>query len=228
MHLLADYLPTQNNLKTRQKNSKYDFNFTPVKSSNSSIEGKEIEKKEGLFNAFNKENVRQLYQARRIVDNTKYQLNGSLVLPIEVTSLVDNPMYLPRHYKLARDYGVEWLLKLAELAKTKRKPSRWYAKVTSIKKWQQTEEMLINLLKKIDEVKQKLQGINVSNKWLMYYVHANKHLPEYLFNRCIEYAKARGVKDPPNYLAKSIKNSLLKSQDHLQSIVPKPTKGILF
>lgn len=179
-----------------------------------SIEGVVIEKKE-REKVFNKNyetkfvgDYRQFYRARRIVNNTNYMVNNELKLPSEVTNLVDNKMYLPRHRKLARDYGVDWLLKLSELAKTKGKPSRWYAKVTGTKNWQQTEEMLTKLFKKIDLMREKLSGIGVSNQWIMYFVGASGKLSEQVFNRCIELAKARGVKDPPNYLAKAIKNSL--------------------
>lgn len=179
-----------------------------------SIEGIVIEKKEGIYN--NKKtndssitsNYRKVIESRRIVNNIKYTVNGDVSLPGEITSLVDNKMYLPRHKKLARDYGVSWLIKLAELAKTKGKPSRWYAKVTSTKNWKQTEEMLIKLFKKIDQMREKLSGIGVNNQWIMYFVGASQKLTEQAFNRCIELAKARGVKDPPNYLAKAIKNNL--------------------
>lgn len=63
-----------------------------------------------------------------------------------------------RHKKLARDYGVDYLLKLAELAKTKGKPSHWYAKATSVKQWkEQTEKMLSELMKKLEQLKRNWQ-----------------------------------------------------------------------
>jgi len=184
--------------------------FTPV----ISIEGIVIEKKEGKSLPPTKEKYlrpiqfRQNLQGRRLINNTSYQTREGLILPKEITTLVDNKMYLPRHKKLARDYGVDWLLKLAELAKTKGKPSRWYAKVTGTKNWEQTEKMLIELFKKIDQMKDKLAGIGVSNNWIMYYVGASNKLSEATFNRCVELAKSRGVRKPPNLFAKSIKKSL--------------------
>ena len=99
---------------------------------------------------------KQNLQGRRLINNTRYQTNEGLVLPKEITSLVHNKMYLPRHKKLARDYGVDWLLKLAELARTKGKPGNWYAKATGLVKWEQTEAMLIELFKKIDQMKENL------------------------------------------------------------------------
>jgi hypothetical protein len=179
-----------------------------------SIEGIVIEKKEGKSPPLNKKkylqpiHFRQNLQGRRLINNIRYQTSEGLILPKEVTSLVDNKMYIPRHMKLARDYGVDWLMKLSELALTKGKPSRWYAKVTSIKNWEQTEKMLIKLFKKIDQMKEKLAGIGVSNNWIMYYVGASNKLTEATFNRCVELAKSRGVNKPPNLLAKSIKKSL--------------------
>jgi len=191
---------------------------TPVILPPISIEGIVIEKKEAKSLPLNKDKhlkpiqFRQSLQGRKLVNNIKYQTSNGLELPKEVVGLVDNKMYLPRHKKLARDHGVDWLLKLSELAMTKGKPSRWYAKVTSTDNWEQTEIMLIKLFKKIDQMREKLAGIGVSNTWIMYYVGASQKLSEATFNRCIELAKARGVKKPPNLLAKAIKNSLEGTQ----------------
>lgn len=193
---------------------------TPVKSNIVSIEEKVIEKKVERFNNFEllkpavqsqqkPFNVNQL----RVVNNTQYFSKGELVLPEQILNLVDNKAYLPRHRKLARDYGVKYLLKVAELAQTKGKPSHWYAKATSKANWQQTVEMLIKLFKKIDQMKEKLQGINVTDKWINYFVGAADKLPEFRFNNCVELAKARGSKKPPNLLAKAIKINL---EQHLQ------------
>lgn len=188
---------------------------TPVKLRPFSIEEKVIEKKEVTFNNFDlikpaiirHQTPFQINQLR-VVDNRQHIKNGELVLPDEIIKLVDNPMYLPRHRKLARDYGVNYLLKLTELARTKGKPSHWYAKATSKDNWKQTEEMLISLFKKIDKIKEKLQGIAVSSKWINYFVGAADKLPEARFNNCIELAKSRGAKKPPNLLAKAIKINL--------------------
>lgn len=161
-------------------------------------------KSRDLNPAFKNRSIQQL----RYVDNRQHIRNGELILPEEIIKLVDNPMYLPRHRKLARDYGVNYLLKLAELARTKGKPSHWYAKATSKDNWKQTEEMLIGLFKKIDKIKDKLQGIGVSSKWINYFVGAADKLPEARFNNCIELAKSRGAKKPPNLLARAIKINL--------------------
>lgn len=155
-----------------------------------------------------KELVKAVYGNIRIVNNAAYMQGDELILPDEIVSLVDNKSYMNRHKKLARDYGVDWLLKLAELAKTKGKPSNWYAKVTSLKQWQQTEQMLITLFKELDNLREKLQRIGVDKSYLPYYLHAKRKLSEYQFNRCIENATSRGAKKPPNLFARAIKLSL--------------------
>lgn len=178
--------------------------ITSVNSQNLYIEKVVIEKKE--VKTTNNE-----VKVLRIVNNLDYLKEGQLVLPDEITSLVDNPIYLNRHKKLARDYGVKYLLKLAELARSKKvnKPSNWYAKATSCKNWQeQTEHMLIELFKKIDKMKEKLKGLVVGDKWINYYIMASSKLSEAKFNRCIELARSRGVIKPPNLFAKAINNSL--------------------
>lgn len=177
---------------------------TPVILPNYSIEEKVIEKKEGK-NLFENYKINHL----RVVDNTKYTaVNGELMLPKEVLNLVDNKMYLPRHNKLARDYGVKYLLKLAELASTKGKPSHWYAKATSKKNWQQTSDMLIKLFKKLDMTREKLAHLRVSEQWLNYFAGAFSKLSEKQIAYCLELASARGVKKPPNLIAKLVKMNL--------------------
>lgn len=148
----------------------------------------------------------------RVVDNTAYMKGDKLILPSEVVGLIDNKAYMNRHLKLARDYGVNYLQKLAELAQTKAKPSHWYAKVTSLKQWQQTEKMLMDLFKKLDRLMEKLQGIEIQPEYLAYYLKAQKLLSEYKFNRCIENATARGANKPPHLLAKAIKLSIEELQ----------------
>jgi len=147
-------------------------------------------------------------KALKVINNTAYMQDDELVLPDEITSLIDNKSYMNRHKKLARENGVEWLLKLAEIAKTKGKPNHWYAKVTSCKQWQQTEKMLLDLFKRLDYLKEKLQKLGIDEKFLPYYLKAKRQLSEYKFNRCLENAAARGVIDPYRLFAKSIKCSL--------------------
>lgn len=187
---------------------------TSVKTPHSSIEGVVIEKKENLFNV---EKARARFENRSlvIINNTEYLVNGELVLPKQITELIDNPMWLPRYKKLAKVHGVNYLLKLAELAKTKNhyKPSRWFAKCCSVEKWKnQTLDMLQTLFKQIDEVKEKLKDVRVGRQWLPYYLKAYKKLSQSEFNDAVELAKGRHVDKPPNMLAKAIKKALAGEQ----------------
>lgn len=59
-------------------------------------------------------------------------------LPQAVLDLIDNKVFLPRHRRLQREHGDKVLLKLAEMAQTKGRPSHWYAKVTSVAQWETT------------------------------------------------------------------------------------------
>lgn len=157
--------------------------------------------------------IQQKVQKLRVVDNSKWlDSNGNLYLPKQVVNLIDNKAYINRHKKLAREYGMTYLLKLAELAQTKAKPSRWYAKVTSVKQWtEQTEAMLSKLFKKLAELTEQLAGSGVDMKYLPYYLKAKMKLSEYKFNRCIENSRSKGVKSPPNLLAYSIKEALAEA-----------------
>lgn len=166
----------------------------------------------------NRKPERQFVPRERIVNNTEYIVDGELVLPEQITKLIDNKSYINRHKKLAREYGVSWLIKLSELAVTKGKPSRWYAKVTSVANWQQTEKMLMSLFRKLDQMKEKLQRIGVELKYLPYYLKAQSKLSEYKFNRCLENASSRGVNKRHHLFVKSLKMSL----EELKSPQAKP------
>lgn len=165
--------------------------------------------------------IQQKVQKLRVVDNSKWlDSNGNLYLPKEIVNLIDNKAYINRHKKLAREYGMTYLLKLAELAQTKAKPSRWYAKVTSVKQWaEQTEAMLSKLFKKLAELTEQLTGTGIDMKYLPYYLKAKMRLSEYKFNRCIENSRSKGVKSPPNLLAYSIKEALAEAGKRPQQLI---------
>lgn len=148
-------------------------------------------------------------QNLRIVDNTKYMIGDELVLPKEIARLIDDKRFIPRHKKLARDYGMKYLLKLAELAKTKAKPSRWYAVATSVKNWgETTEKMLIDLLKKTDKLIEKLKGLGIDSKYYPYYLKAMGILSENKFDKAVRNANSRGVNSPPRLLAAAIRENI--------------------
>jgi len=185
---------------------------TPVKSSPISIEELVIEKKEGFVGlkiaqaqVFKQQEAGRISPSR-IVDNRNFV---NEVLPDEVTALVDNKAYLPRHKLLARQHGVKQLTKLAELAKTKAKPSHWYAKVTSKANWEQTLEMLDNLFKALHKAQQALEKVGImGTKWVYYYTKACSKLSEAQISNAVELATAKGVKAPPRMFATAISRAL--------------------
>lgn len=206
------------NNKTSKSTSVKRTNFASA----SSIEGKVIEKKviekRKAFNADVWEALaRSKYSNTKmlVVDNREYiSVSGKdIELPKQVTSLIDNPMYLPRYKKLARLHGVKYLLKLAELAKMQNhyQPNRWFAKSCGVKNWQEkTFNMLNEVFRKIEHLKDQLRsvGIDVTNKWLPYYLKAKNKLSEGGFNQLLEMATARHVSSPECMLGKITKLKL--------------------
>lgn len=207
----------QQGTQLKQKKVKKSGKITPVNSIQEVIiQEKTVKTEFNIIKAISTGDYVDVLKARRVIDNSKYMVNNQLVLPREITNLIDNKAYLPRHMKLARLYGVEWLLKVAEIARTKNIPSQWYAKVTAkkinpktgVSYWSQTEEMLTKLFKRIEVVKEKLQGIGVDDQWLNYYVGAYRQLTDDQFTRCLKKARSKWSKNPANTLAKEIKKRL--------------------
>jgi hypothetical protein len=174
-----------------------------------SIEGKAIEEKDI---AIKLEHYKRISKKAVIINNSAYlDKKGKLQLPDSVTSLIDNPVFMPRYMKLAKTHGVEYLIKLAELARQENhyRPSHWFARCCSVKQWsEQTFEMLKDLFKRLEDLKHKLHGIGVKSEWIPYYLKAMKKLPEGRFMAALELARARHVDKPPNMLAKVIKDAL--------------------
>ena len=123
-------------------------------------------------------------------------------LPQEVTRLRDNKRYLNRDRKLAREHGVEYLEKLAELTVNNSKvncKSRYYATCTSLARWElETLPMLTKLFKKIDEAAAKLKeiGINKGSKYFYYYLSLLSKLSEYETKQLMEAVKRSWVRSP--------------------------------
>lgn len=107
-------------------------------------------------------------------------------LPGAVAALVDNKAYLPRHRKLQREYGDRVLLKLAELAKSKGKPSRWYATVTSVANWDRTLKMVKKLLAATERAVEAMKKLGVPETWIRWYTGYAYRLTEAQFAYAIE------------------------------------------
>lgn len=120
-------------------------------------------------------------------------------LPDAILELVDNKAYLPRHKKLQREHGNKILLKLAELAASKGKPSRWYATVTSVDNWPRTLEMIKSVLAATRRAVVAMEKLGADPKWLNWYVgQARKH-SEAKFASWVE--RAQRARDAPRLFA---------------------------
>lgn len=82
---------------------------------------------------------------------------------------MDNKAFLPRHRKLQREYGDEVLVKLAELAQSKEKPSHWYAKVTSVRAWDRTLKMVKKLIAAAKRAAVIMEKLGAKANWLPWY-----------------------------------------------------------
>lgn len=121
-------------------------------------------------------------------------------LPDDVLNLIDNKNYLPKHKKLARDYGSKYLIKLAELAQTKDKPSNWYAKVTSKKNWGNiTLPMLEKLFQAVEQAKKAISKLGISDKWLRFYTKVAYRTTEAKFYGILEQAQTSAKTTPQYY-----------------------------
>lgn len=121
-------------------------------------------------------------------------------LPKDITDLIDDKAYLPKHKKLARDYGLKYQLKLVELAKTKDKPSSWFAKVTAKKNWEaRTLPMLEKLLAATETAKKAIQKLGLSGAWLPYYIKVAYRSTEAAFNSALEQAQTSAKTTPQYY-----------------------------
>ena len=138
----------------------------------------------------------------RIIDNRTCinSTTSKIELPEVIASLVDNKDYLPKHNKLAREYGVKYILKLAELAETKKSPSHWYAKVTSKSNWENvTLPMLEKLFKAIESATKAMQKLGIGDKWIRYYTKVAYRTSEAVFNSILEQAQTSAKTTPQHY-----------------------------
>jgi hypothetical protein len=113
-------------------------------------------------------------------------------LPKEVKPLIHNPMFMPRYKKLAREYSVDYLIKLAELVRNDKGVNfkqNYFAKCCSIKQWEkQTKPMLDKLFEKIDQARKVLSqlGVSTTNKYFYYKLSIITRLSEYQLSQLIK------------------------------------------
>lgn len=121
-------------------------------------------------------------------------------LPDDVLNLIDDRNYLPKHKKIAREYGNKYLIKLSELAKTKNKPSHWYARATSKKNWKSiTLPMLDKLFQAIESAEKAISKLGFSDKWLRFYIKVAFRTTPAKFYEILEQAQTTAKTTPQYY-----------------------------
>lgn len=212
MNLLNDVLEGRTNTRNKPTANTIKYGYSATKITPVSSIKEDVKKDYGSFKYENM--ARKRFDNTRLVwvNNTQYTVNGELVLPETITSLIGNKAYIPRYKKLARLYGVDYLIKLAEIARTKGKKREYFGACCSIKNWEtRTLEVLNELFRKIHELKEQLQGIEVSPKYFFYLLRAKGKLAEGRFNRLLELAKKRWVDRSGAYLVAGVQEAYLKN-----------------
>src|SRR6266511_6119336 len=91
----------------------------------------------------------------------------SIEIPAEVDALIDNKAYYNKFRKLMREYPRE-IMVLAELARTKTQPSRWFATVTAKNNWERTLKFLAELFRVRELAKRVAEKINTAVTGFIY------------------------------------------------------------
>jgi hypothetical protein len=162
--------------------------------------------------------INRVPKSIRIVNNTAYIVDGVLTLPEEITKLVNNDRYLNKYYKLARAWGVDYLLQLARIAKTKAKPTNYYNKCTSLNIDKTTGEvcrkmtvkMLDDLNDRIDKAKNWVKNNlkDWDNNYLYWLVKGMKKLSEYELNNLATDIHREHIKSPLGLLIYTVQQRL--------------------
>lgn len=136
------------------------------------------------------------------VDNSKVydQATQQIIVPENIATLIDSKSFLPKHKKLIKMHGVKYFEKLAELAQTKDAPSHWYAKSTSIAKWEsQTLPMLEKLFAAIERATKAIEKLGLNMKWLHFYTKVAYRSTEAAFMGILEQAMNSARTTPQYY-----------------------------
>jgi len=76
------------------------------------------------------QNVGEISANRFYRTSSEATASNSIELPAEIDDLIDNKMYRNKFRKLVREGHLNDLLALAEIARTKNKPSFWFSRAT--------------------------------------------------------------------------------------------------
>jgi hypothetical protein len=82
------------------------------------------------------------HQSHSIERSRVIPTTNSIDIPAEIDTLIDNKAYYNKFRKLIREGHLDHLLNLAQIARTKDTPSRWFAMATAKRNWDRTLEFL--------------------------------------------------------------------------------------
>lgn len=104
--------------------------------------------------------LRTRYNAQQTHKPSQENNNTSIELPAAITSLVTGPDFWVvaksnRYRKLVREGYMSDLLELAAIARTKRRPANWFAKVCSVRAWKRT----LGFLKRLYNVREQAERV---------------------------------------------------------------------
>jgi hypothetical protein len=101
------------------------------------------------------------HQSHSIERSRVILTTNSIDIPAEIDNLIDNKMYHNKFRKLIREGHLDKLMKLAEIAKTKEAPSRWFAKATAKANWERTLEFLAKIRQVANQVMHAAEQLHV-------------------------------------------------------------------
>ena len=130
-----------------------------------------------------------------------------LKLPARIATLIDNPCYQNRVLFIARNWGIGTVEKMAELARKKAKPSRYFAKIYSKANFlTRTLPIVQRLIDQAEKIKAKLKALGGNLQFLPYYYKVLKKVGWDKLQRIFQQAEAS--KNPTVALKTLAKESL--------------------
>lgn len=139
-------------------------------------------------------------------------------IPPEVDRLIDNKMYRNRVRFLIRVHGVHYMIKCAELAQTKAKPSHWFAKaVISTRNWhERTLTMLEALFSTEGIVLKAVAGMSEqAQRFTHYVIGAIGYLGMGTFRDIMR--RARQADDPERYMFGALRQAMQEQKGLIPS-----------
>ena len=144
---------------------------------------------------------------KRVEENSSYiNEKGEIELPEEISELIDNPRYERKFKFLAREWGMKLLLIAVEIAKTKNKPSHYFATMTAKPNREGTFKWLQKLREKRERLAERLEKLGADLKYLPYAMGAETKLGIKKLEEIFRIALGKEAK--AHYFARAISNEL--------------------